>query len=44
MISIARVLITDAAGYQWYMRSGKPGPARRLGQWRKLWWARRGDY
>ena len=42
MATIARVVITDAAGYQWETRSGKPGPARRGRRWRRWWWERRG--
>lgn len=40
--SITRVVVTDAAGNQWEMRSGRAGPARRVGQWRQWWWKRRG--
>jgi hypothetical protein len=42
MTSVARVVITDAAGYQWVMRSGKAGPARRVWRWRRWWWKRHG--
>jgi len=35
MTSISRVVITDAAGYQWEMRSGRAGPARRVRRWRR---------
>lgn len=41
--SIARVVITDAAGYQWEFRSDKAGPARRVRQWRRWYWKRRGS-
>ncbi len=40
MAFIARVVITDAAGYQWEVRSGKVGPARRVHRWRRWWWKR----
>ena len=43
MASIARAVISDAAGYQWEMRSGRAGPARRVRQWRRWWWKRQGD-
>jgi hypothetical protein len=36
--SITRVVITDAAGYQWEVRSGKVGPARRVRRWQRWWW------
>jgi len=42
MATIARVVITDAAGDQWETRSGKAGPARRGRRWRRWWWERRG--
>lgn len=35
MASITRVVITDAAGYQWETRSGQKGPARRVRQLRR---------
>jgi hypothetical protein len=38
--SITRVVVTDAAGYQWEMWSGKAGPARRVQRWRRWWWKR----
>jgi hypothetical protein len=41
--SITRVFITDAAGYQWEMRSGRAGPARRVQRWWRWWWKRHGD-
>jgi hypothetical protein len=41
--SITRVVITDAAGYQWEVCSGKTGPARRVRRWRHWWWKRRGE-
>jgi hypothetical protein len=40
--SVVRVVVTDAAGYQWEVRSGKAGPARRVGQGRRWWWKRHG--
>jgi hypothetical protein len=40
MVSIVRVVITDAAGYQWEVRSGKVGPARRVHRWWRWWWKR----
>jgi hypothetical protein len=40
MASITRVVVTDAAGYQWEMWSGKAGPARRVQRWRRWWWKR----
>ena len=40
--SVTRVVITDAAGYQWEVQSGRAGPARRVRQWRRWWWKRRG--
>ncbi len=43
MVTVARVVITDAAGYQWEMRSGRAGPARRVQRWRRWWWKRHGD-
>jgi len=43
MVSVTRVVITDAAGYQWEMRSGRAGPARRVRQWRRWWWKRHGS-
>jgi hypothetical protein len=43
MASVTRVVITDAAGYQWEMRSCKAGPARRVQGWRRWWWKRRGN-
>ena len=43
MTFIARVVITDAAGYQWERRSGKAGPSRRVRRWRHWWWKRHGD-
>lgn len=43
MASVARVVITDAAGHQWVMRSRKAGPARRVRWWRRWWWKRHGD-
>lgn len=45
MASVARVVVTDAAGYQWEweMRSDRAGPARRVQRWRRWWWKRRGD-
>jgi hypothetical protein len=43
MASVIRVVVTDAAGYQWEIRSAKPGPARRVRQWRRRWWKRHGD-
>jgi hypothetical protein len=43
MATVTRAVITDAAGYQWEMRSGKAGPARRVPRWRRWWWKRHGD-
>jgi hypothetical protein len=43
MASVARVVVTDAAGYQWEVRPGRAGPARRVRQWRRRWWKHRGD-
>ena len=41
--SITRVVITDAAGYQWEVRSDRAGPARRVRQWQRWWWKRHGN-
>jgi hypothetical protein len=41
--SVTRAVITDAAGYQWEMRSGKAGPVRRVQRWRRWWWKRHGN-
>jgi hypothetical protein len=41
--SSTRIVITDAAGYQWENRTGKAGPARRVRRWRRWWWKRHGD-
>jgi hypothetical protein len=43
MASISRVVVTDAAGYQWEKRWVKAGPARRVRRRRWWWWKRRGD-
>ena len=43
MATVSRVVMTDAAGYQWEMRAGKAGPARRVREWRRWWWKRRWD-
>jgi hypothetical protein len=40
--SVARVVITDAAGYQWEIRSDRAGPALRVRRWRRWWWKRHG--
>jgi hypothetical protein len=40
--SITDVVVTDAAGYQWEIRSGRAGPARRVQRWRRWEWKRRG--
>jgi hypothetical protein len=37
-VSVTRAVIADAAGYQWELRSGKVGPARRVQRWRRWWW------
>jgi hypothetical protein len=42
--AIMRVVIGDAAGYQWEIRSTKAGPARRVRRWRRRWWILRGIY
>ena len=42
MASVSRVVITDAAGHQWEVRSGRAGPARRVRRGRRWWWKRRG--
>ena len=42
MTSISRVVITDAAGYLWEIRSGRAGPARRVRRWRRWRWKRHG--
>ena len=42
MAVVTRVVITDAAGYQWDMRSGRAGPARRVQRWRS-WRKRHGN-
>jgi hypothetical protein len=41
--SITRVVVTDAAGYQWEISSARAGPARRVGRWRRWLWKRQGD-
>lgn len=43
MASVARVVVTDAAGYQWDIRSARAGPARRIQRWRRWWWKHRGS-
>jgi hypothetical protein len=35
--SVVRVVVTDAAGYQWEVRSDKAGPARRVVRGRRWW-------
>jgi hypothetical protein len=41
-VSVSRVVITDAAGHQWEIRSAKAGPPRRVLWWRRWWWKRHG--
>ena len=43
LAAVSRVVVTDNAGYQWEMRSGKAGPVRRVQRWRRWWWKRHGN-
>lgn len=42
MVTVSRIVITDAVGYQWEMRPRKAGPPRRVHRWRRWWWRHTG--
>ena len=41
-VTVNRVVVTDAAGYQWEIRRYSAGPPRRVRRWRRWWWQRHG--
>lgn len=43
MVSVARVVVTDAAGRQWEIRPYRTGPPRRVRWWLRKRWERQGN-
>ena len=43
MVSVARVVVTDAAGRQWEIRPYRTGPPRRVRWWLRRRWEREGN-
>ena len=43
MVSVVRVVVTDAAGRQWEIRPYRTGPPRRVRWWLRRRWEREGN-